>query len=250
MKYCTKCGTMLNDDDLFCSKCGKKVSSPLQPNNDNVKVEDNKETIVETKEPIKEVIKEENAKSVSNQEPKNEEAKTEIIEEESKKVEDTNTLSKEEIAVEAKTVNEASKENIKETAVEEKEKVAEENTTKETVIEEHKEIQANNGKKTKKRVSIHEETIKQFLPVPLVLIGCTIVFWIIDKKAPLDPTAITRIFPLLLFMFISIFYSVMSMIRAIKTLKRKIYLKSALAFVLFGLLVTCALIDFIFLVNS
>ena len=284
MKYCTKCGTMLNDDDLFCSKCGNKVSPPIQVTNDNTKVEDNKE-IVEAKEPIKEEIKEENAQPVSNEEPKIEEAKTEIIEEkpknasvsslasllgintnkeqktEPKKVEETNNSSKEEIVVEDKPTNKVAKENnIKETIVEEKEEIVleenttneitEENNTKKTDIEEHKEIQANNGKKTKKRVSIHEETIKQFLPVPLVLIGCTIIFWIIDKCAPLNPTAITRIFPLLLFMFISIFYSVMSMIRAIKTLNRKLYLKSALAFVLFGLLVTCALIDFIFLVNS
>ena len=284
MKYCTKCGTMLNDDDLFCSKCGNKVSPPIQATNDNVKVEDNKE-IVEAKEPIKEEIKEENAKPVSNEEPKIEETKTEIIEEEPKnasvsrlasllgvntnkeqktepkKVEETNNSSKDEIVVEDKPTNEVAKDNnIKETVVEEKEEIVveenttseitEENNTKENDIEEHKEIQANNGKKTKQRVSIHEQPIKEFLTISLAIIGCSIIFWMIDQLASLDPTAITRIFPYLLFLFITIFNSVMSMIRAVKTLKRKIYLKSVLSFVLFGLLVTCALIDFIFLVNS
>lgn len=246
MKYCTKCGTMLNDDDLFCSKCGNKVSPPIQATNDNVKVEDNKE-IVEAKEPIKEEIKEENAQPVSNEEPK--------------KVEETNNSSKNEIVVEDKPTNEVAKDNnIKETVVEEKEEIVveenntseitEENNTKENDIEEHKEIQANNGKKTKQRVSIHEQPIKEFLTISLAIIGCSIIFWMIDQLAPLDSTAITRIFPYLLFLFITIFNSVMSMIRAVKTLKRKIYLKSVLSFVLFGLLVTCALIDFIFLVNS
>ena len=260
MKYCTKCGTMLNDEDLFCSKCGNKVSPPIQATNDNVKVEDNKE-IVEAKEPIKEEIKEENAQPVSNEEPKIEETKTEIIEEKPKKVEETNNSSKDEIVVEDKPTNEVAKDNnIKETVVEEKEEIVveenttseitEENNTKENDIEEHKEIQANNGKKTKQRVSIHEQPIKEFLTISLAIIGCSIIFWMIDQLAPLDPTAITRIFPYLLFLFITIFNSVMSMIRAVKTLKRKIYLKSALSFVLFGLLVTCALIDFIFLVNS
>ena len=28
MKYCSKCGTQLNDDDIFCTKCGNKISLP------------------------------------------------------------------------------------------------------------------------------------------------------------------------------------------------------------------------------
>ena len=98
------------------------------------------------------------------------------------------------------------------------------------------------------RVSIHEQPVKQFLPVPLALIGCSIALWIVNAVG--NTSGFTRIFPLLLFMFLSGFLSVMSMIRAIKTLKRQLYFKAALSFVLFALLVTCLIIDFIFLVNS
>ena len=31
MKYCTKCGAKLNDDDLFCGNCGAKVNSSETP---------------------------------------------------------------------------------------------------------------------------------------------------------------------------------------------------------------------------
>ena len=192
MKYCTKCGTMLRDEDSFCFNCGNKVSAPLQAN-DSAKVEENNEKVVveATHTPKEEIIKEDNNQNFYNE------------------------------------------------------------ATNETDIkEQNEEINTNDGKKIKKRVSIHEQKIKEFLPIALAIIGCSIIFWMIDQLAPLDPTAITRIFPYLLFLFITIFYSVMSMIRAVKTLKRKIYFKSVLSFVLFGLLVTCVLIDFIFLVKS
>lgn len=192
MKYCTKCGTMLRDEDLFCSNCGNKVSAPLQANNSDKVEENNEKVVVEvTHTPKEEIIKEDNNQNFSN---------------------------------------EATNEN--------------------DIKEQKEEINTNDGKKIKKRVSIHEQKIKEFLPIALAIIGCSIIFWMIDQLAPLDPTAITRIFPYLIFLFITIFNAVMSMIRAVKTLKRKIYLKSVLSFVLFGLLVTCALIDFIFLVNS
>jgi cation transport ATPase len=192
MKYCTKCGTMLRDKDLFCSNCGNKVSAPLQANNSAKVEENNEKVVVETTPTLKEeIIKEDNNQNFSNE------------------------------------------------------------ITNETDIKEQKEeINSNVGKKIKKRVSIHEQPIKEFLTIALAIIGCSMIFWMVDQLAPLDPTAITRIFPYLLFLFITIFNAVMSMIRAVKTLKRKIYLKSVLSFVLFGLLVTCALIDFIFLVNS
>lgn len=98
------------------------------------------------------------------------------------------------------------------------------------------------------RVSIHEQPVKQFLPLPLALIACSIALWIINAVG--NTSGITRVMPLLLFMFLSGFFSVMSMIRAIKTIKRQLYFKSALSFVLFALLVTCLIIDFIFLIQS
>ena len=97
-------------------------------------------------------------------------------------------------------------------------------------------------------LSIHEQPVKQFLPVPLALIGCSIALWIINAVG--NTSGITRIMPLIIFMFLSGFLGVMSLIRAIKTINRKLYFKAALSFVLFALLVTCLIIDFIFLVNS
>ena len=159
MKYCTKCGAPMNDDALFCPKCGNKV----------------------------EEVKEENF--------------------------------------------------VLPTVEEEK------------PVEEKEAPQANPNAKVKgQRVSIHEQKVSSFLPVPLALIACSIAIWIINTVG--NTSGITRIFPLLLFMFLSGFLSVMSMIRAVKTLKRKIYFKAALSFVLFALLVTCLIIDFVFLVNS
>jgi len=156
MKYCTKCGAPMNDDALFCPKCGTKV-----------------EEVIEEKS-IAQPVEEKSA-------PKEEAPKT-------------------------------------------------------------------NAKVKGAKVSIHEQTVKQFLPVPLALIGCSIALWIVNAIG--NTSGITRVMPLLLFMFLSGFLSVMSMIRAIKTLKRQLYFKAALSFVLFALLVTCLIIDFIFLVNS
>ena len=156
MKYCTKCGAPMNDDALFCPKCGTKVEEVIE------------------KQPT----------------PQSVEDKTFFNEE-------------------------TPKTNVKVKGA---------------------------------RVSIHEQPVKQFLPVPLALIGCSIALWIINAVG--NTSGFTRAFPLLLFMFLSGFLSVMSMIRAIKTIKRQLYFKSALSFVLFALLVTCLIIDFIFLVNS
>jgi hypothetical protein len=158
MKYCTKCGAQMNDDALFCPKCGTKV-----------------EEIVEDK-PAPQPVKE---KPVANQEPPK-----------------TNA----------------------------------------------------NVKVKGARLSIHEQPVKQFLPVPLALIACSIALWIINAVG--NTSGIGRIFPLLIFMFLSGFLSVMSMIRAVKTLNRKIYFKAALSFVLFALLVTCLIIDFVYLIQS
>lgn len=105
-----------------------------------------------------------------------------------------------------------------------------------------------NAKIKGQRVSIHEQKVSSFLPVPLALIACSIAIWIINTVG--NTSGIGRIFPLLLFMFLSGFLSAMSMIRAIKTIKRQLYFKSALSFVLFALLVTCLIIDFVFLIQS
>ena len=156
MKYCTKCGAQMNDDALFCPKCGTKV-----------------EEVVEEK--------------------------------------------------------------ITPQLVEEK-PVANETAPK------------TNAKIKGQRVSIHEQKVSSFLPVPLALFGCSIALWIVNTVG--NTSGFIRVFPLLLFMGLSVFLSVMSMIRAVKTLNRKIYFKSALSFVLFALLVTCLIIDFVFLINS
>ena len=156
MKYCTKCGAQMNDDALFCPKCGSKVEEVVE------------EKI--TSQPVEE-----------KQAPNEKAPKT-------------------------------------------------------------------NAKIKGQRVSIHEQPVKQFLPVPLALIACSIALWIINAVG--NTSGIGRIFPLLIFMFLSGFLSVMSMIRAVKTLKRKIYFKAALSFVLFALLVTCLIIDFVYLIQS
>ena len=167
MKYCTKCGAPMNDDALFCPKCGARVEEVVEEKVAPQPVEEKP-----TEQPIQE-------KPVANQEPPK-----------------TNA----------------------------------------------------NVKVKGARLSIHEQPVKQFLPVPLALIGCSIALWIINALG--NTSGITRIMPLLIFMFLSGFLGVMSMIRAIKTIKRQLYFKAALSFVLFALLVTCFIIDFIFLVNS
>lgn len=149
MKYCTKCGAQMDDDALFCPKCGTKV-----------------------------------------------------------------------------------------------EEVAEDKPAPQPVEESPK----TNAKVKGARVSIHEQTVKQFLPLPLALIACSIALWIINAVG--NTSGIARVMPLLLFMFLSGFLGVMSLIRAIKTMKMQLYFKSALSFVLFALLVTCLIIDFVFLIQS
>lgn len=102
-----------------------------------------------------------------------------------------------------------------------------------------------NVKVKEARISIHEQPVKQFLPVPLTVIACSIPLWIINAVG--YTSGITRIMPLLIFMLLSGFLGVMSLIRGIKTINRKFYFKAALSFVIFVLLVTCLIIDFVFL---
>ena len=155
MKYCTKCGAQMNDDALFCPKCGTKV----------------------------EVVEENNVLPIEEEKPA-----------------------------------------------------------------ETKDAPKTNVKVKGPRTPLYEQKVRDILLIPLVLIGCSIAIWIINTVGNL--TGVGKIMPLLLFMLFSGLYAAMSMIRAVKTLTRKIYFKSALSFVLFVLLVTCFIIDFVFLINS
>lgn len=102
-------------------------------------------------------------------------------------------------------------------------------------------------KKTRKATPIHEQKIKEFLPVTLALIVASIIIWIINSVGSLSGVA--KIAPLLIFMMLSVFLAVMSMIRGVKTLLRAKYLIGVLSLVLFVLLFTCFIIDFVFLVG-
>lgn len=112
---------------------------------------------------------------------------------------------------------------------------------------ETKDAPKTNVKEKDPRTPLYEQKVRDILLIPLVLIGCSIAIWIINTVGNL--TGVGKIMPLLLFMLFSGLYATMSMIRAVKTLTRKIYFKSALSFVLFVLLVTCFIIDFVFLVS-
>ena len=154
MKYCTKCGAQMNDDALFCPKCGTKV----------------------------EVVEENNVLPIEEEKPA-----------------------------------------------------------------EKKDAPKTNVKVKGQRTPLYEQKVRDILLIPLVIIGCSIAIWIINTVGNL--TGVGKIMPLLLFMLFSGLHAAMSMIRAVKTLTRKIYFKSALSFVLFVLLVTCFIIDFVFLVS-
>ena len=148
MKYCTECGAAMNDDDLFCPKCGAKVD----------------ETALETTSPS----------------PK-----------------------------------EAAKPNAKIKGA---------------------------------RVPLEEQKVKEFLPLPLALIACSIAIWIVDAIASL--TGIPKIMPLIIFILLSGLLGGMSLARAIKTLRKQNYFNSALSFVLFALLAVCLIVDFTFLLGA
>ena len=153
MKYCEKCGAEMNDDALFCSKCGAKVE------------------------------------------------------------------------------------------VKQEEKPAEESTPEVEQVKESAPKQ-----KIKQKTAIHEQKVKEFLPVSAALIVCSIIIWIINSVGHL--TGIAHVMPLLIFMLLSGFLAAISMIRAVKTLRRKIYFNSVLSFVLFALLLTCLIIDFVILIKN
>ena len=113
----------------------------------------------------------------------------------------------------------------------------------ETVVEEKA-----TKKQTKKGAAtpLYDQKMIEIIPMPIAVIVCSIVMWIITVT--LHPTGIMHIMPLLLFMLFCVLYCVMNMVRAIKCLIRKMFLKAVLSFVFFGLLFTCLIINFAFLV--
>lgn len=122
--------------------------------------------------------------------------------------------------------------------------VIEENKTSEEPINNESSNIASN-QNTKQRKAIHEQKIIEFLPISLAIVVASIIVWIIDSTAQL--TGIGHIMPLLIFIIFSGGYSAISMIRAIKTLNRKMYFNSILSFVLFALLVTCFFVNLVML---
>ena len=148
-------------------------------------------------------------------------------------------------------VEEVTNNNNEEVVEQKVEKVNANNENKEVIEqkEEAKPVEAPkaNAKIKAKATPIYEQKIKEFLPISLAIIVSSIVVWIINGVA--HPSGIGKIMPLLLFMLFTGGYAAISMVRAVKTLTRKIYYKSALSFVLFVLLVVCFIINFVYLVS-
>ena len=154
MKYCTNCGAKMEDEALFCSKCGTKAA-PI--------IEEKKESYEEDQ----------------------------VVEETPKKP------------------NKAVKGPAK---------------------------------------PLHEEKLKEFLPVSLVVIAATILLWIIQNLV--HPTDILRVMPLIIFTIIGGFYGILNLLRAKQCYKRQIYFKAALSLVLAVVLFTCTIIDLITLIGG
>lgn len=104
-----------------------------------------------------------------------------------------------------------------------------------------------NAKIKGKAIPLYEQKVRDIILLPIVIIVCSIALWIVNAVG--HPTGVGKVFPLFIFIGISAFYAVMSMIRAVKTLTRKIYFKSVLSFVFFGLLFVCIIIDIVALAN-
>lgn len=95
---------------------------------------------------------------------------------------------------------------------------------------------------------LHEQNLKDFLPLSLIVIIGSLALWIVQSLA--HPTGILRVMPLIIFMIPSVSYGAMNLIRAIKCYKLQSYYKAALSLVLSGLLITCLIIDFIRLIGG
>ena len=95
---------------------------------------------------------------------------------------------------------------------------------------------------------LHEQTLKDFLPLSLIVIIGSLALWIIQSLS--HPDGILRVMPLIIFMIPSGAYGAMNLMRAIKCYKLQSYYKAALSFVLSGLLITCLIIDLIRLIGG
>ena len=95
---------------------------------------------------------------------------------------------------------------------------------------------------------LHEQTLKDFLPLSLIVIIGSLALWIVQSLA--HPDGILRAMPLIIFMIPSGAYGAMNLIRAIKCYKLQSYYKAALSLVLSGLLITCLIIDVIRLIGG
>ena len=164
MKYCTKCGQMMDDEALFCPRCGTKAASITQED-----TQDNQENVVvESPERVEE-------KAEVKEEPKN------------------------------------------------------------------------NVKTARKATPLHEQKVKEFLPVAIAAIVCSIAMWIL--QATLSPTGIPKVLPLLIFVMLDTLFGVLNLVRAIKCLNRKNFFIAALSFVLTTLLFVCSIVNLIFLMS-
>ena len=95
---------------------------------------------------------------------------------------------------------------------------------------------------------LHEQNLKDFLPLSLAVIIGSLALWIVQSLA--HPDGILRVMPLIIFMIPSGAYGAMNLVRAIKCYKLQSYYKAALSFVLSGLLITCLIIDLIRLIGG
>lgn len=164
MKYCTKCGQKMDDEALFCPKCGAKAASITQED-----TQDNHENVV-----------------VENQERVEEKAE---VKEEPKK----------------------------------------------------------NVKTARKATPLYEQKVKEFLPVAIAAIVCSIAMWIV--QATLSPTGFPKVMPLLIFVMLDTLFGVLNLVRAIQCLNRKNFFIAALSFVLTTLLFVCSIVNLIFLMS-
>ncbi|MCR5308069.1 MAG: zinc ribbon domain-containing protein [bacterium] len=120
MKYCTKCGNLLNDDDLFCPKCGTKqlvATMPEEPKEEIKEVIEEKKVI----EPVEETGVEE--KAIEQVEEVQEEIiEDEVVEEITQDVEDepVEEAISEQVIEEVESEPEATEPKVEETVEEEK----------------------------------------------------------------------------------------------------------------------------------
>ena len=166
MKYCVKCGQQMDDEALFCPRCGTKAASINQQEN-----------------PV---------------------------------VEETQEVEKQEGIEETAQVKEEQNKNAK-------------------------------VKTARKATPLHEQKVKEFLPVAIAAIVCSIAMWIL--QATLSPTGIFKVMPLLIFALLDTLFGVLNLVRAIQCLNRKNFFIAALSFVLATLLFICSIVNLIFLMS-